>query len=237
MLACDTAYVLHARPYRETSQLLTFFARHHGRFTAVGRAVRGARHGSSLRAFTPLRIAWRGKSELKSLVSVEPLQSLSPFAGDLLLVGLYLNELLMRLLHEHDGHEQLFDDYAQLLENLSGDTDVELQLRIFEYRLLQEIGYGLQLDQTADTGAAIQPQGWYRFVAGEGLIEVASEAAAPLYPGIVLLAFAAGDLSDPVVRRHAKRLMRQALQPLLGDKPLVSRELFMRQQNREADSA
>jgi len=226
----DIAFVLHTRPYRETSQLVTFFSHHHGRFNAVGRAVRGGRNGTALRPFIPLQITWRGKTDLKSLISAEQFLPVTEISGELLFVGLYINELLMRILHENDAHERLFEKYQTLLVAIAGCPDLEFLLRVFEFNLLEEMGYGLQLEVTIDTGEVIQEHRFYRFLAGEGFIESGcSDNDKDLYPGSVLLSMAAGTLSDPLVRRLAKRLMRQALQPYLGNKPLRSRELFVKE--------
>ncbi|MDE2087744.1 MAG: recombination protein O N-terminal domain-containing protein, partial [Xanthomonadaceae bacterium] len=53
------AYVLHARPYRETSLLLECLTRDHGRLGVVARGVRGERarlRRSQLEPFQPLAL-------------------------------------------------------------------------------------------------------------------------------------------------------------------------------------
>jgi DNA repair protein RecO (recombination protein O) len=48
------------------------------------------------------------------------------------------------------------------------------------------------------------------------------------YPGWSLVAIGRRDFSDLQTRRFAKRLLREALAPLMGDRPLRSREYFRR---------
>lgn len=223
----DTAYILHARPYRETSQLVTVFGRGAGRFPAVSRASRRTRGGNPVRPFCLLQLHWRGRSELKTLTGVEALVTSPYLGGDRLYVGLYLNELLMRLLHEHEPHEVLFDRYRLLLQQLAGEGDLEPLLRIFELRLLQDLGYGLELELDMETGETVREGLYYRFVPGAGVIAAApGDLSDGIFEGEHLLAIAAGQFGDRAVRRSAKRLTRMALVPYLGDRPLASRELF-----------
>ncbi len=70
-LEADTAYILHKRPYRETSLLVDFFSFEHGRSSAVWRAARGAKRRISSEPFHALRISCFGRNELKTLSAVE----------------------------------------------------------------------------------------------------------------------------------------------------------------------
>ena len=50
----EPAFILHTRPYRETSALVDFFSRHYGRFRAVARGARGTKKNSLvLTPYTP----------------------------------------------------------------------------------------------------------------------------------------------------------------------------------------
>ncbi|MNJ75725.1 DNA repair protein RecO [compost metagenome] len=91
--------------------------------------------------------------------------------------------------------------------------------------MLDELGYGFALDRDRH-GQSIQAEAYYRLVPEAGLEHVA-ELQPGLFHGHDLLAMAAVDWGTPSVLAAAKRLMRQALAPHLGGRPLVSRELFM----------
>src|ERR1700722_1412373 len=99
-IALQPAYILHNRPYRETSVLLDLLTYEHGRVTAIAKGVRQSRSRlkSILQSFTPLLISWQGKGELVTLVATEPNGCPTRIKGECLLSGLYLNELLMRVL-------------------------------------------------------------------------------------------------------------------------------------------
>lgn len=227
----ESAIVLHSRPYRETSQLVDLFSRHHGRLRVVARGGRGGRgaKGFALRPFVPLIVGWSGRGELKTLTTAEVLGAGPLWAGERLYLGLYINELLVRLVPEHCADEQLFDHYRQLLTELP-IADPEPLLRVFELTLLRALGYGLDLDFDSATGVPISAGQWFAFRAGGGLVRVdGHDRLLPdhcYFAGEHLLAIAKNRYDDQAVRRSAKRLLRLALQPHLGVRPLHTRDLF-----------
>lgn len=227
----DQAFILHTRPYRESSQLVDLFCRAHGRFRAIANGTRGSRKGASkkLQTFVPLAAHWRGRNELKTLVSAEPSGAVPYWGGRTLYIGLYINELMTRLLPEHDPHPELFDNYVELLRALPGTADVEPLLRCFELVLLEQLGYGIALGIEAISGAAMDAQSWYRFVAEDGFLLASNSAGGNvgnIFKGADLQAMAFGNYGSEDVRRTAKRLLRIALDAHLGGRPLRSREFF-----------
>lgn len=225
------AYVMHSRPYRDSSALLEVFTAEYGRISLVARGTRRqSRKGSSaalLQPFIPLLLSFSGRLELKTLIATEPAQGMLVLRGERLFSGMYINELLVRLLHRNDAHPGLFAAYALALEALAGNTVVDTVLRRFEFTLLEELGYSLDLSVDGASGQPIQDSRWYRYDSGLGLVasEDASVRQAAAYAGSDLLVMASGELGGPV-RLTAKRLLREALAVHLGDMPLRSRELF-----------
>lgn len=221
--------MLHRRPYRESSLLVDLFAQEHGRLRAVARGIRGGK-SQALQPFVALEVAWSGGGTLKTLTQVEVAAPTAPLlTGRALYLGLYVNELLVRLLHEYDPHPALHARYRQLLRELAGPGDAEPLLRRFELALLADLGYGLTLDRDAHTGLRIVPDIDYVFVAGTGLIRrdaVGGDAARHRLSGCHLLAMAAEDYTSAGARQCAKELLRAALADHLGGRPLRSRELF-----------
>lgn len=225
----EPAFILHHHNYGETSLLLEVLTRAHGRLGLIAKGARRPR--SPLRAtlipFQPLSVAFSGRGDLPTLSSAEPSTTEPPLTGSTLFCGLYLNELLLRLLHRHDPHERLFDHYTSALQQLAAGMDSEPVLRIFEKRLLEEIGYGIVLDHDVSDGSPLQADRGYRYLPERGPVAVGQ----PQEDGIAiqgksLLALAAERLEEESVRRDAKRLMRALLARLLGSRPLTSRELF-----------
>ncbi|WP_434456773.1 DNA repair protein RecO [Stutzerimonas urumqiensis] len=219
----DLAFVLHSRAYRETSALVDLFTPQ-GRTRAVLRGARG-KAGSLARPFVPLEFELRGRSDLKSIARLEPAGLAYWLEGASLFGGLYLNELLIRLLPAEDAHPDLFDHYAATLPGLAEKRPLEPLLRAFEWRLLCELGYGFPLDVDVH-GRPIMPAQRYR-LSPEAGFEAVETMQPGLFSGADIQSMAAADWDAPGALMAAKRLMRQALAPHLGDRPLVSRELFM----------
>lgn len=215
--ALEAVWVLHARPYRNSSLILEMLGQHRGR---IGVVARGGRRNPLLQPFRPLLATLGGRGDLLTLTHVEARGAVLPLAGRALYCGLYLNELLMRLLHRHDPHPALLAPYEATLTTLaSGVPEQDVLLRHFELTLLNELGYGFSLTETAD-GEPLHTGQRYRFDPEQGLLPAATG-----WPGDVLLAIADGNWHD-AARRTARDLLRAALAPHLGSRPLVSRELF-----------
>ncbi|AIR89751.1 DNA repair protein RecO [Pseudomonas cremoricolorata] len=216
------AYVLHSRAYKETSALVDLFTAQ-GRVRAVLRRARG-KGGSQVRPFVLLEVELRGRGELKNVNRLDTVGVAAWLNGDGLFSGLYLNELLMRLLPAEAPHPHLFEHYTLTLQALAAGRPLEPLLRAFEWRLLDELGYGFSLTHDIDD-QPIVAEGLYRLLVDAGLQRV--ELAQPgLFSGIQLHALAEADWEAPGALLAGKRLMRQALAVHLGSKPLVSRELF-----------
>lgn len=224
-ISLQPAFILHHRPYRETSLLLEVFTRDYGRIALVARGVRKNRSQTRplLQSFHPLLISWQGKTELMTLQQVELADIPIPLKGECLLSGFYLNELLIRLLQKQDPHPKLYTIYRDTLLELAGNTLQQKYLRLFEKKLLDELGYGLQLCQTFEANQL------YRFYPEQGfqLHEgPENEPVSVLFSGKSLLALKAEQLEDEESLQEIKRLMRMAFSVLLGPEPLQSRRLF-----------
>lgn len=226
------AYVLHARPYRDTSLLLDVFSPDHGRVTAVARGARSAKGKRQLlNPFQRLLINWQGKSSFKLITAIEPDKPPVPLQGKALFSGFYLNELLVYLLPEQDLIADLFERYDWTLLQLAhsqGDmTAVEPLLREFEFMLLQGLGYGLDFTCDCQSLLPIHPSQFYLCDSQQGFYLAPAESDPRFHiAGSQLLAIAAGDYREASTCRAAKQLSRQLLRPLLGGRRLKSRDLF-----------
>lgn len=228
------AYVLHTRPYRDTSMLVDLLTQEHGRVALVAKGVRTekSRRRALLNPFAGLLASFQGRGGLKLLTAVEPHGPAATLHGAALYCGFYINELLLRLLAEHDPHPYVFKNYQTTLVALSRDNQLEPWLRRFELSVLEELGYGVNLVADATHGAPLQADAVYQFESEHGFTQVPlgtpSAGASSLFFGRDLLAIASDNFSDAQTRQAAKRLTRAALQPLLGSRPLKSRELFQK---------
>lgn len=221
----EPAFILHTRPYRETSLIVDAFSRRHGRLALVARGAR--RPMSSIKArllaFQPLELSWFGKGALRTLHDAEWQGGDLRLAGSALMCGFYLNELLLRLLPPEDPHEPLYDRYAGTLAELSAGTVAEPVLRRFELDLLSGLGYAQTLGHTAE-GVPVEPDCRYAYVFDHG---VAEDGPGPRYAGKTLLDLESGRYDDPRTLAEGKQFMRTLLNHYLGDKPLLTRQLLV----------
>jgi DNA repair protein RecO (recombination protein O) len=223
----ETAFILHRQPYRETSLLVDAFAASRGRLRLL---AKGAQRGPSarshlLRPFVPLRLSWSGRGELPTLTAAEAEGGAVPLAGTALYCGLYLNELLLRLLPLRDPYPEAFALYQDALRRLAETRLWEAALRRFEVGLLEQLGYGLCLEREGGSGRAVDPAKTYDYVIDRG--PVAAEAAgADSLRGSTLLALSRDRLEAPEALREAKRLLRRVIHHYLDGRALRSRDLF-----------
>ena len=217
-------YLLHHHPYRDTSRILEVFTREHGRMTLFARGVRGpaARLAPVLQPFQPLLLSWSGRGEAAQLTGAERAEGCTALPAAAVLAGFYLNELLLKLTTRHDPQPELYDHYHAALAALRTGAAVAAPLRLFEKRLLEGLGYGLDLHSEALSGRRIEAQGWYAFHPGQGLIGVPAAAEGAL-PGSSLLALAAEQLAEARPLEDARRLLTAAIAACLEGRPLSTR--------------
>lgn len=227
-------YILHHRPYQDTSQILELFTRDHGRLAVMSRGTRGPKSKlkALLQPFNPLLVAWTGKGELPLLIKAEPSdQKPLRLTGNALYSAFYINELMMRLLHRHDANEEIFLLYQRVLHILADTKHLEINLRIFEKQLLQLLGFGLNLLMDMDANEPVKEPLRYAYYIEHGPVlvsDISIDSKQLVLQGKTLLAFENNDLEDEQVRKEIKSLMRYVLSYYLGEKPLKSRELFRR---------
>lgn len=229
------AYILHKQPFQNSSLLLDFFCLDYGRVKAVARGARrsGSKYRSLLQIFQPLLVSFTGKGEVKTVATVESSVAALELKGERLFSGLYVNELIIRLLMNNVEHTELYKRYQDALVGLGGTDDLNRVLRRFEMSLLDELGYGINLEQDCVSRQPIEKDAAYLFVPDLGFEQVDAgstpgDGTENVYLGKYILALRDLDLTDPDCRTATRSITRQALGAHLGDKPLHSRNLFAR---------
>ncbi len=171
----EPAFVLHRYDWSESSLILEVFTHEYGRVALV---AKGAKKPSSsfrpiLLPLQPLRIAFGGDGEIRTLKAAEWTGGQVMPTGEALLSGYYLNELVLRLLARDDPHPGLFDAYAAAVHVLGSEHGEALQpaLRAFELVLLREIGVLPVLDLQTLTLAPLAAGERYSLVPEGGLVQ------------------------------------------------------------------
>lgn len=222
----EPAYILHSRSFRETSLIVEALTREHGRIALVARGVKSprSRWRNVLQPFRPLLVSWNQKSELGTLTAADQVASPPALQGQALFCGLYVNELLMRLLHRGDPHAEVFERYRHVLSELASDARPQPLLRIFEKHLLEATGYAMLLDSEYGSGAEIQPQAWYDYQPLRGPV-LCTGPGDNHVSGAALLALHTEILNAEILP-ELRMMMRHVIGYHLGDKPLASLSLF-----------
>ena len=234
------AWVLHSRPYSNTSLLVDFFTLQSGRVTCVAKGVRkkASRLTGILQPFIPLVINFSGRGAVKTLGKCETVERYETLHGEPLFAAYYLNELVLKALPVSEPHENLFAIYANILGELVRNEGLtEPLLRTFEIHLLSELGYGLQLELDAADGEPIESEAKYRYEYGNGPVKVLNngqlENSVPVVSGESLLAMKNFSFTEQQHRSEAKKLMRYLINCLLGGYHFKSRDFFSNRYQRK----
>jgi DNA repair protein RecO (recombination protein O) len=235
----DRGYVLHSYPYRETSLILQAWTQKHGRLGLVAKGARRPKSStrSVLVPFQALALDWFGRGELRTLKTAEPASPATPLAGASLLSAFYLNELLLKLTTRDDPHEGLlaaYDEAIGAMRSLSRavppatQRDIEPVLRRFELRLLQELGYAVELAREAGTHAPIIAEREYLYVVERGPVPAApgeTPSNAVKLTGQTLIDLERGDFASAITASQSKQLMRLLIHHSLNGQELATRSL------------
>jgi DNA repair protein RecO (recombination protein O) len=221
-------YVLHTYAFKETSLVAELFTKTHGRVATVAKGARRPRSAmrGQLQSFQKLSATWSGKNELKTLHSLDWADGLVLLQGEALMCGFYLNELLLRLLPREDAHEQLFDYYQTTLKALATSNQLATNLRRFELKMLQEMGYAVPLHVDEDDQPVVADS-QYRYEAEYGACALTKTKNGIELSGQTLLDMAQDNYNRPQTQQQSKQLMRYLLAHYLGDKPLHTRQLLI----------
>ncbi len=223
------AFILHHRPFRDSSQILDILTRDHGKIALVARGSRGAksRLRGVLRPFLPLRISWVARSDLGTLTGAESADLPVDLRGDALLSAYYINELLINFLHRHDPQAEIFELYTETLNTLGASEAVANVLRSFEIELLGLLGYALSIEHESGTHEVLDPAGNYEYRMEQGAVAVSRSGGSMVFSGALLSAIRAQRFDDPEVLRAAGRLLREVISHHLGGKELKSRKVLL----------
>jgi DNA repair protein RecO (recombination protein O) len=222
----ERGFVLHQRPFRDSSQLLECMTAGHGRMGLVARGSRRAatRQRALLQPFVPLKLSWIRRGDLGRLTGVEADAPSHSLEGQRLLAGFYANELLLRLTARGDPNGEVFSCYSRCLAQLGEVSSVARTLRVFELELLRALGYGLELDGDSTSGEPLRADATYVYELEQGFRRAdIADSDVDVYSGRDLISLRDLVLDDEASARTAQRLLGRVLKAHLGERPLKSR--------------
>lgn len=221
----DEGALLSMRLYGESAAIIEVFTAAHGRHSGIVRGGASRRMAAMLQPGTQLALSWRARlDEHLGTFTAEPLRDRAAILSDrLALAGLNsICALLHLALPEREPHADLWRVTMALLDALQPGGGWEPRYLSWEARLLEELGYGLDLSRCAVTGsredlAYVSPKSG-RAVSREGAGDWADRLL-PL-PQVLLgqgPASARDIAQGLVITGH---FLLRGLGPVLGDRPL-----------------
>jgi len=220
----DNCFLLHQRSYGETSIIADVFTQKSGKisFIAKGAKKPKSKFFGYLVPFQKLKITYSGRSELKTLTSIDrDLASNSNTFSKVSYSLLYINELLMKLLPKDAKHEELFVLYDEFLKKINKNNNLEISLRHFELDLLDMLGYGFDYESEIDSNEPIEAELSYVFVSERGFRKSNSSS----FKGKDILSIKKRKLED-VPLKYLKEITTKAIGICLEGKDLTSRKIF-----------
>ncbi len=228
----EPAFVLHARPWRETSLLVEVLTEQYGRIGVLARGLSSPRSQALRAALQPLqwiRLTAVQRGELAQLRGAEALDAAPRLGGEAMLAGFYINELMMRLAPRQDPLPELYDHYGRVRQRLRDGEPLAWTLRRFERDLLDVLGVGFDLRHSSD-GQPLDPAARYQLDPQEGPLRLLSDRGAQQRQGAAtgsaLLALAADAMPGADDLASLRRAMRAVLHHHLGGRGLKSWEML-----------
>jgi DNA repair protein RecO (recombination protein O) len=215
----EPIFILHRKKFKDNSYIVDIFSKKYGKIKAISRSI--SKHKKHLmQPFVSCYGSWVQKNDLATLNTIEPNGNSYDFKPKALMSAFYLNELLIKATITNDPHPKLFSSYARALASLAEATNLEASLRIFEKQLLEEVGYGINLDILRESDAS-----WYSFSLKDGLVPAYSDADS-LFSASMLRNLAANNLVDLSELKQCKNMMKTALEAILKGRELKSKMLW-----------
>ncbi len=228
----EPAFVLHARPWRETSVLVEVLSVRHGRVGLLARGVQTPKRQPLRAALQPLqsiRFDAVQHGELARLTAAEAVDTAPRLTGHAMLAGFYVNELTLRLSQRQDPLPDLFVAYATVRERLRADEPLAWTLRRFERDLLDALGFGFDWSVDGE-GEPIDPAARYRLDPEHGARRVLSDRGhgdrSSAATGQALFALGHDAMPSPADLASLRRAMRSVLAHHLGPRGLKSWEML-----------
>ena len=221
----ESCYLLHSRSFGDTSIIAEMFTKSSGKISVI---AKGAKNPKSkffgyLLPFSALKIILSGKSEMKTLTQIDSnFLSQSNKGPHDLYTYLYVNELMIRLLPKGLPNLELFDLYENFVSIARSGSISEIALRVFEFDLLETLGYGINFDTDVSGNLSFKDSVIYSFIPEKGF-EPSSNSEGFLADEIKAIK---NRKLEGIDRSKLKILSQAAINTCLDGRELSSREIF-----------
>ncbi|MEO8514650.1 MAG: DNA repair protein RecO [Ignavibacteria bacterium] len=172
------AVILRCNNYRETSKIITFYTRSHGKLKGIAKGVRSTKSkwGGALQSMAMLNIMFYYKENrtLHLVSGADHFMPLNSIYGDFekMQFGYRMVELVNRTTEEYQENAEIFNLLAESMQLLDAATKNYVNVLFnFEFRLLNMLGFRVDLSELPGTNIenSFQNQYFYenRFAPGD----------------------------------------------------------------------
>jgi DNA repair protein RecO (recombination protein O) len=162
------ALILKSINFKDSDKIFTILTKELGKISAKAKGIRkiNSKRLSSLDTLNYVKIGIVGEGDIKTITEAKLIHSFSNIKKDFdkLNSAYYFIEILNKSIHESDQDSQVFDLVVKCLKRLDeikyADSRVE---NYFEFKLLEHLGYSLELERCVDCLEVINPEISYSF--------------------------------------------------------------------------
>ena len=205
-LSIDQGCILHSRPLRETSLILSCITKEHGLMSFTSRGGKRSKRGTNAKfqPFQTLSFEWKSTTKT-GLICLRNIDIIRPvwLTGTALQCGIYLNGLLMQLLNPEEPCPNLFECFQTTVSKLEQpQNNLDITLRQFEHTLFSELGFSITFEQIT------HPHLYYEYDLHHGFQITRSKFG---FLGSDLIALANNQFTNQSIRKTAKRFSRHII--------------------------
>lgn len=125
-----------------------------------------------------------------------------------------------------DPYPNLFEIYYEALKQFNLSEEHEPLLRIFEIKLLEEIGYAINFQTEALNPKGIESNQYYRYEPEQGFHLLSKDSKINKYSGTQIKHIREMDFSEKETLLAAKKLTRETIQFHLDGKELMTKKMY-----------
>ena len=222
----EPAYILHVKPHLDKTRLVSALTLNHGWLRVVAR-LSTRFMGVPVEPFMPVRLSCRGTGAMPGIRAYEVLARSKLRDARAQMLGMYLNELVMKMMAPQVPCAELFHAYENSLSRIGKNPDDEWSLRRFEVAVLEAAGHGLNLAHDTE-GHALEAGQHYAYDPENGARPCAPGGEA--IDGAVFKCLSDADTDNAAnnaeCTRAARRFMRRMIDYHLQGKDVGTRRLF-----------
>ena len=215
-------YIIKTSPYRESSNLYEAIVKDIGKVSLIHKGIKANKKRNSLELFTPYRVNWSGKGNIKFLRESEVIKKID-FSPTQNILGMYFNELMYYLTKNDYQIEKLYDHYSASLLNLLKSKNFLISLNDYEIGLLILTGHYIVFDIDSDD-KTIDINEKYQYVPDLG--PKLSLNIRDAYMGKTMMALSGLHSYDTESVKESRVLMKRLIDYYIQPKKIKTREIL-----------